>query len=207
MRDSAEPAGACIQPQRSPRPLLLGARVSPLHIGVLSLAILGLDFVTGPYIQVAILFVVPVALATWSGGLGRGTVVAVALPLVRLPFFFVWEVSSSWALEAADTAVDVVVLLAMVWVIQYIARQQREIQVLEGLLPIYRALHQRPLSRQIHPHLLPGLRATALRQTRRIGAMGYELCAMSYSSTRSTPMTAMSYAGHRRSPWPIANSQ
>ena len=176
MRDSAEPAGACIQPQRSPRPLLLGARVSPLHIGVLSLAILGLDFVTGPYIQVAILFVVPVALATWSGGLVRGTVVAVALPLVRLPFFFVWEVSSSWALEAADTAVDVVVLLAMVWVIQYIARQQREIQVLEGLLPIYRALHQRPLSRQIHPHLLPGLRATALRRTRRIGAM-----AMSYA--------------------------
>jgi hypothetical protein len=136
MRDSAEPAGACIQPERSPRPLLLGARVTALHIGVLSLAILGLDFVTGPYIQVAILFVVPVALATWSGGLVWGTVVAVALPLVRLPFFFVWKVSSSWALEAADTAVDVVVLLGLVWVIQYIVRQQREIHALQGLLPI-----------------------------------------------------------------------
>lgn len=91
MRDSAEPAGARIQPQRSPRPLLLGARVTPLHVGLLSLAILGLDFVTGPYIQVTILLVVPVALATWSRGPVWGATIAVALPLVRLPFFLVCE--------------------------------------------------------------------------------------------------------------------
>jgi hypothetical protein len=43
---------------------------------------------------------------------------------------------STWALEVADTAIDVVVLLALVQVIHYLTRQQREIQVLEGLLPI-----------------------------------------------------------------------
>jgi hypothetical protein len=65
-----------------------------------------------------------------------GATVAVALPLVRLPFFFVWEIPSTWALEAVDAAIDVVVLLALVWVIQHIARQQREIHALQGLLPI-----------------------------------------------------------------------
>jgi hypothetical protein len=56
---------------------------------------------------------------------------------MRLPFFyFVWKVPSSWALEAADTAIDLVVLLALVQVIDYIGRQRREIQVLEGMLPI-----------------------------------------------------------------------
>jgi hypothetical protein len=113
-----------------------GSQVRALYVLITSLAILGLDFVTGPYIQVAILFVVPVALATWSRGPVSGAAVAVALPLVRLLFFFVWEIPTTWALEAVNAAIDVVVLLALVWVIQHIARQQREIQVLEGLLPI-----------------------------------------------------------------------
>jgi hypothetical protein len=114
----------------------LGAQVHPLHVVITSLAILGLDFVTGPYIHVTILLVVPVALATWSRGPVWGATVAVSLPLVRLPFFFVWETPTTWALEAVDAAIDVVVLLALVWVIQHIARQQREIHALQGLLPI-----------------------------------------------------------------------
>jgi hypothetical protein len=102
-----------------------------------AVAILSLDFFTGPYVQVAILFVVPVALATWSHGWRWGSLVAIALPLVRLPFFyFAWRVPSSWELEALDTAVDVIVLLALVQIIDYVARQRREIQVLTGMLPI-----------------------------------------------------------------------
>jgi hypothetical protein len=65
---------------------------------ITSLAILGLDFMTGPYIQVRS--------SSWSQWAGD------------LPFFFVWEIPSTWALEAADTAIDVVVLLALIWVIQ-----------------------------------------------------------------------------------------
>jgi hypothetical protein len=107
------------------------------HPALLSAAILLLDYFTGPYIQVAILFVFPVAVATWQHGPLAGSLLAVALPLVRLPFFFsVWHVPSSWALEAADTAIDVVTLLALVAVIEYLARQRRQIQVLQGLLPI-----------------------------------------------------------------------
>jgi hypothetical protein len=122
---------------RTVLPLPFPDRVHPAAWLALSAGILILDLLTGPYIQVAILFVFPVALATWSQGRLAGSVLAVALPLVRLPFFYyVWHVPSTWALEAADTAVDVAVLVALAWVIDYIARQRRELHVLEGMLPI-----------------------------------------------------------------------
>jgi hypothetical protein len=118
-------------------PVPLRTEVHPAHWILLSIAILGLDYLTGPYIQLTILFVFPVALATWGHGRLWGSVVATALPLVRLPFYpSVWEIPNSWALEAADTAIDIFVLLALVRVIDHIARQQREIRVLQGLLPI-----------------------------------------------------------------------
>jgi hypothetical protein len=115
----------------------LGSRVHPALWIAMAAAILAVDFLTGPYVQVAILFVFPVALATWSQGKIWGWVVAVSLPLARLPvFYLVWRVPSSWALEFVDTAIDVVVLLGMAQIIDYVARQRREILVLEGMLPI-----------------------------------------------------------------------
>lgn len=96
-----------------------------------------MDFLTGPFIQVAILFVFPVALTAWSYGRIWGSAVAAALPLVRLPFFyFAWEIPNSWALQGADTAIDLVVLVVLVQLISYVAQQRREIQVLEGMVPI-----------------------------------------------------------------------
>ena len=129
-----------VSPPRDPRPLWsvpLGSKVHPaLWIGMAA-AILAVDFFTGPYVQVAILFVFPVALAAWSQGKIWGVVAAVALPLARLPvFYLVWHVPSSWALEFVDTAIDVVVLIAMVQIIDYVAQKRREILVLEGMLPI-----------------------------------------------------------------------
>jgi hypothetical protein len=57
--------------------------------------------------------------------------------MLRLPFFYYgWHVPSSWALEAADTSIDMLVLLGLVWIVDYLARQRREIHVLEGMLPI-----------------------------------------------------------------------
>lgn len=139
MRERQQPQPTGLPPRR-PRPLWsipLAGKVHPaVWIGAAA-AILALDFLTGPYVQVAILFVLPVALATWSQGKTWGAVVAVALPLVRLPVFYaVWHVPSSWELELLDTAVDVVVLLALVQIIDHIGRQRRELLVLEGMLPI-----------------------------------------------------------------------
>jgi hypothetical protein len=115
----------------------LRGQVHPVVWTGLALTILGLDFVTGPYIHVAILFVFPVALATWSHGRLWGSVVAVALPVLRVPFFYmVWNASRPWPLEVVDTAIDVLVLVALAWVVDHIRRQRREIHVLQGMLPI-----------------------------------------------------------------------
>jgi len=115
----------------------LRTQVPPVVWAALALVILSLELFTGPYIQVSILFVFPVALATWSHGQLWGSVIAVLLPAVRLPFFYlVWKVPISWALPAADVAVDALVLLAIVQMIAYVRRQRREIHVLEGMLPI-----------------------------------------------------------------------
>jgi hypothetical protein len=126
-----------IPPRNALWSLPLPTKVHPVVLTALAIAILSLDFLTGPHVHIAILFVFPVALATWNYGRLWGSVIAVVLPLVRLPFFyFVWNAPSSWALEAADTTIDLVVLLILVQVIGYIVRQRREIQVLEGMLPI-----------------------------------------------------------------------
>ena len=137
MRHQHEPTVAPPRNSQAVWSLPLTTRTHPLVLAVLSLVILTLDYVTGPHIHIAILFVFPVALATWSHGRRWGSAIAIALPLVRLPLLYlVWKVPTSWPMEAADTAIDLVVLLVLVQVIGYLARQRQEIQVLQGMLPI-----------------------------------------------------------------------
>jgi hypothetical protein len=112
------------------------SKVRAVHWIALSATILLIDYASGPFIQVPILFVVPVALATATHGRTIGSLVAVVLPLVRLSFFLQWELPSSWMLEAVDTAIDVSVLIGFSVLIDQLIRQQRELRVLEGMLPI-----------------------------------------------------------------------
>ena len=112
------------------------ARIRAGHWITLSAAVLVTDYATGPFIQFPILFVAPVALATAAHGRRTGMVVAASLPILRLSFFLRWQLPSSWALEIVDTGVDVAILLATSILIEKIILQERELQVLEGLLPI-----------------------------------------------------------------------
>jgi hypothetical protein len=102
----------------------------------LSAIILAVDYATGPFIQFPILFVFVVALATAGHGMGVGMVVAALLPLLRLTFFLRWQLPASWPLEILDTSVDVAILVATSALIERMVRQERELRVLEGLLPI-----------------------------------------------------------------------
>jgi hypothetical protein len=106
------------------------------HWGLISAVILLVDYLTGPYIQFPILFIVPVALATAGHGLIGGMSVAALLPSLRLLLFLVWPVPVGWPLEAADTLVDLVILCGFALLVDRILRQEREIRVLEGMLPI-----------------------------------------------------------------------
>jgi hypothetical protein len=117
-------------------PLEFLSRVQAVHWVAASVAILLVDLVTGPFIQFPILFVIPVALATASHGRIGGFVVAAVLPLVRLSFFLHWPLPSSWFLEGIDTAVDIAILVGFSMLIEHLLQQQREIRVLQGLLPI-----------------------------------------------------------------------
>ena len=117
-------------------PLKLIARARLEHSVIASVLILLLDYATGPFIQFPILFVVPVAIATAAQGLSGGVIVAILLPLIRLSFFMRWGLQTSWTLEWVDTLVDVAILSAFAVTIDQIVRQQRQIKVLEGMLPI-----------------------------------------------------------------------
>jgi hypothetical protein len=114
--------------------LVASARVE--HWVIASAVILLLDYVTGPFIQFPILFIVPVAIATAAHGLSGGVGIAILLPLMRLSFFLRWEPQSSWAMEWVDALVDVVILSGFAVTIDQIVRQQRQIKVLERMLPI-----------------------------------------------------------------------
>ena len=113
---------------------LAGAR--PVHWLTLSAAIMIVDYATGPYIQFPILFVFPVALAVAGQGRPVGIAVATFLPLFRLTFYLDWPLPASWTLQIVDSSIDVVILIATAILVDRIVRQDREIRVLRGLLPI-----------------------------------------------------------------------
>ena len=112
------------------------ARVRPWQWGGLALVILAVDYLTGPFVQFPILFILPVGLAALASGRRTGVALAVALPFLRLSFDLVWGVRQSWTLAIIDSTVDCLVLVGFAVLVTYIAQQQRELKVLQGMLPI-----------------------------------------------------------------------
>ncbi len=113
---------------------LRGLRIA--HWLGLSVAIMALEYYSGPHIQFAILLVFPLTIATVLHGRPVGIALATCLPLVRLSFFYFWRVEWSWSLVIADALIDVVILVGTVMLIARMARQEEELRILEGLLPI-----------------------------------------------------------------------
>lgn len=103
---------------------------------LLALTILVLDYLSGPFIQFAILFVIPVILATWADGRTWGHVVAVGMPLTRLAFAAHWSSPDLLLLDILDHLLDVVILTGFVFVTHRFVMQERKIRVLQGMLPI-----------------------------------------------------------------------
>lgn len=112
------------------------AKSTTSHWVVATVLILLVDYMTGPFIQFPILFMVPVAIATAAQGLIAGSIVAALLPLLRLSFFLRWDLPSSWLLEWIDTGVDVAILVGFAALLHKTLLQRRQIRVLEGMLPI-----------------------------------------------------------------------
>jgi hypothetical protein len=103
---------------------------------LVSLAILAVDHATGPFIHLSVLFVIPVMLATLSHGPVAGAALATILPFIRLPFFLAWHAPPFWTLRLIDAAVETAILIGFVLLVTRSMRLQRQIRLLEGMLPI-----------------------------------------------------------------------
>lgn len=107
----------------------------------MSILVLALDIVTGPYVQFPIAFVAPVAFAAWYLGKWSGIACGAFLVAGRFGIVMFWEVPEySVALRAVNAAIRLAVLVGLAWMTDRLARQSRELArrvvTLEGLLPI-----------------------------------------------------------------------
>jgi hypothetical protein len=108
---------------------------------VLSVAVIGLDAATGPYILFPIAFVVPVSLAAWH--LGRAPAIGFAVVLVACRFAIATTLDSRsmplWA-SATNAGIRMLVLIGLALLLAKVAEQQRalatRVETLEGILPI-----------------------------------------------------------------------
>ena len=109
-------------------------------IGLSFILLVG-DYFSGPFIQFPVTYLVPVALASWYSGRFPGLVFAIILPIFR--FYFnvaLWTVPWSVSEAVINMLTRMIVLSAFAVVIARTSVQTRrlskEVQMLEGLLPI-----------------------------------------------------------------------
>ncbi len=115
-------------------------RLWPL-VSVLSILFLWFDFLTGPYVQFPITFVIPVALAAWYQGVRAGVVCGLVLTLGRFLIVTFWEVPEyTLGIRLLNAGIRLTVFVGLAWMTARLARQTRElanrVDTLEGLLPI-----------------------------------------------------------------------
>jgi hypothetical protein len=122
---------------RSPFLIRSPGRFSPIHWLLASLCVIPLDYFTGPYLDaMVLLYPIPAAMAAWSGSPRWSIALAVALPPVRMLIFHYWGWQAP-ALEAVlDTAVIILVSIAIAFLILDLRRQALTLRVLGGMLPI-----------------------------------------------------------------------
>jgi hypothetical protein len=113
------------------------SRFSPLHWLLASIAVIPLDYFTGPYLDGVVLFYpIPAAMAAWSGSRRWSFALAAALPPVRMLIFHYWGWRAPPTEALFDTAVIILCSLAIALLILYLRRQALTLRVLEGMLPI-----------------------------------------------------------------------
>ncbi len=107
----------------------------------ISLLLVIADYFSGPFIQFPITYLIPVALASWYSGRLWGLAFAIVLPLVRLVFnVTAWTIPWTPTEATLNALIRIVVLSSFALLIDRNAKQtrklSREVQLLEGLLPI-----------------------------------------------------------------------
>jgi hypothetical protein len=108
-------------------------------IGLAALCLV-LDFSVGPYIAFPITYIIPVAVSAWFCRPLYAYLLAIAQSLIRLSFPFSRQAPWSVTDSIINTAIRIVVLVLLAYLISRVARQARElarrVDLLEGILPI-----------------------------------------------------------------------
>jgi hypothetical protein len=107
----------------------------PFYWIILSIAVLGVDYISGPAIQFPIAFVIPVLLAAWYNGWRWGVSLAILLPIARLVFHYFWEMPMETLSEVLNLFIRIIVLAGLAVLAHYTAALTREVKVLKGILP------------------------------------------------------------------------
>lgn len=99
------------------------------------------DYVSGPTIQFPILYLIPVALASWYNGKWWGLGFAVVMPIIRLYFYVgVWTIHIEVFNSVLNAMIRITVLAAFALLIDRTSEQTRKlsqrVRVLEGILPV-----------------------------------------------------------------------
>ena len=106
-----------------------------------SVGVLGLDLLTGPFVLFPIFFVIPVCLGAWHLGRFAGAGIGAALIACRLAIVLTVETEflPPWA-AVMNATIRLAVLVGLAVLTARVARLTRElevrVQVLEGILPI-----------------------------------------------------------------------
>jgi hypothetical protein len=110
-----------------------------LSWAVLALLVLVADYLTGPFIQLPILFLGPVTLAAWYSGRGWGMAMAVILPLIRISFSSFWAVPWTMLEATVNGIIQIIALSAFAFLVDQAAQRKAlsaEVKMLRGILPI-----------------------------------------------------------------------
>ncbi len=104
-----------------------------------ALLVMVLDYFSGPFIQLPILFLGPVTLAAWYSGRCWGMGMAVILPLVRIAFSAFWPVPWTVTTAILNGLIQMATLAAFAFLVDQAAQKKAlyaEVQMLRGILPI-----------------------------------------------------------------------
>jgi K+-sensing histidine kinase KdpD len=106
----------------------------------LAIVILFCEYLAEPFIKFPILFLVPIALASWYSSRWWGIGLAVSMPLLHSYFLRADGVRESMAVTVIDDLIRITVLSLFAFLVDRTAKQTRllarEARVLSGLLPI-----------------------------------------------------------------------
>lgn len=114
-------------------------RIGPAYWINLSFVCLMIDYLSGPFIEFPVAYLVPISLASWFGGRRWGTGLAFMLPLCRLYFRMVWDPPWTVLESSINAAIRISVFGSFAWLIDRTARQMRELRhmrLLEGMLGV-----------------------------------------------------------------------